>query len=357
MPIRVSQRPTQRQIAAQVGVSVTTVSRILNPDEPHPERWASQETIESIRKAAHTLGYRRNSLAVSLRTSRSQTVGVFLPSIGDYTLAAIFAGIDEVAREYGIMALTASTLDAPGLRSDRTLKMLDHLVDGIIFADAHLGEQYLSGAEAQRVPLVLVHRRHEEHVSVTADDVAAGRLAAEHLISLGRTRLAVIVGRRFMSTGVDRATGFIQAAEEAGLEKPVVYDHGFTVQAGRDAALAMLGRDNVPDGLFGMHDLCTLGATSVLRQHGYATGEDIAAVGSYDSPVAWACDLTSIGMGLHNMGRRSLELLLDRLGGKEITSETLPVSLTVRASSDPSLPRGDLTWGTIPGATNGTNHN
>ncbi|MCL1907152.1 MAG: LacI family transcriptional regulator [Propionibacteriaceae bacterium] len=347
MPIRINQRPTQRQIAARVGVSVTTVSRILNPSETHPERWASPETIEAIREVAEVLGYRRNSLAVSLRTSRSQTIGVFLPVIGDYTLASIFAGIDDVAREHGIMALTASTLDTPGLRSDRAMNMLDHLVDGIIGADAHLGERYLGGLDAQRVPIVLVHRRHDDHVSVTADDVAAGQMAARHLISLGRTRLAVIIGRRYMSTGVDRAAGFVQTALEAGLEEPVVYDHGFTVQAGREAALAMIGRESVPDGLFGMHDLCVLGATSVLRQHGYVTGEDVAAVGVYDSPVAGACDLSSIGIGLHNMGRRSLELLLDRLGGSDIESETLPVHLTVRASSDPSLQRTGHTWGTM----------
>ena len=340
MPSRVSQRPTQRQIAAQVGVSVTTVSRILNPEETHPERWASPGTVEAIRSAASTLGYRRNALAVSLRTSRSQTVGVLLPMIGDYVLASIFAGIDEVARENGMMAITASTLDEPALRSERTFKMLDHLVDGMIFADAHLDERFLDSIEAQRVPFTLVHRRHSRHVSVTADDVVAGRLIAEHLISLGRHRLAIITGRSFMSTGSDRTKGFIEAALQAGLPEPTIFDHGFTVRAGRDAALAMLARKPYPDAVFAIHDTAIMGFVSVMRQHGLSVPDDVAVAGFYDTPMAWASDLTSVSVSLQDMGRRSLELLIDRLSGKQIESEILPVTLTVRRSTDPSQPIG-----------------
>jgi LacI family transcriptional regulator len=260
--------------------------------------------------------------------------------IGDYVLATIFAGIDEVARENGVMAITASTLDEPALRAERTFKMLDHLVDGMIFADAHLDEHFLDGIEAQRVPFTLVHRRHSRHISVTADDRAAGRMAAEHLISLGRTRLAMVTGRRYMSTGTDRVEGFVSAALEAGLPEPTIYDNGFTVRAGRDAAVAMLARPPYPDGLFAFHDLAILGAASVFRHHGLRVPDDIATVGFYDSPMAWASDMTSIGVNLQDMGRRSLELLLDRLSGKPIESEVFPVTLTVRHSTDPSRPVG-----------------
>ena len=336
MPAHTNQRPTQRQIAALVGVSVTTVSRILNPDESNPERWASLQTVEAIQRAAAELGYRHNALAVSLRTSRSQTVGVLLPVLGDHVLSAIYAGIDTAAREHGMSTVNAATLDEPALRSERTFSLLDHLVDGMIFGDAHLNEVFLDNLEDQGVPFTLVHRRHARHVSVTADDYTAGRLAAEHLISMGRTRLVFITGRRFMSTGSDRTQGFVDFIAEAGLPEPTVFDLGFDVKSGREAASVMLAHPPYPDGVACIHDLAALGAISVFRQHGFKVPEDIAAIGFYDTPMAQATDLTSIATNLDHMGRRSLELLLDLLGGKKVQSEVLPVSLVVRGSTDPT---------------------
>jgi len=343
MPIRATQRPTQRQIAAQVGVSVTTVSRILNPEETNPERWASSETVEAIQHAAAALGYRRNALAVSLRTSRSQTIGVLMPYMGEYVLASIYEGIDEAAREHGMMAINAATLDEPALRAERTYSMLDHLVDGMIFADAHLDEHFLDELADQGIPFTLVHRSHERFVSVSSDEIAAGRMAAQHLISLGRTRLAVVTSKPFMSTASGRVQGFTQAAMEAGLPKPLVIDSGYDVQGGRDAGFIMLSHPPYPDGIFTIHDLAALGVMSVLRQHGMTIPDDAAVIGFYDTPMALATDLTSIGTCLHHMGRRSFELLLDRLGGKEIQSEVYPVTLTVRRSTDSSRPIGSDT--------------
>jgi len=338
MPTRINQRPTQRQIAAQVGVSVTTVSRILNPDESHPERWASPETVTAIQQAAAQLGYRHNALAVSLRTSRSQTVGVLLPVVGDFVTASIYSGIDDVAREHNMTALTASTLDEPVLRAERTFSLLDHLVDGVIFADAHLDEDFLDSLASQCVPFTLVHRRHPDHVCVTADDVAAGRLAAQHLIGLGRQRMAVISGPRFMSTGVDRSQGFIDAVAEAGLPAPTVFDSDLNVQAGSDAMRAMLASPPYPDAIFAVHDAAALGVMSVLRHVGLSVPDDVAVVGFYDTPMSSAMELTSISVDLNAMGRRALELLLARLSDQQIESEVCPVTLTVRRSTDPSLP-------------------
>ncbi|MCL2736241.1 MAG: LacI family transcriptional regulator [Propionibacteriaceae bacterium] len=336
MLARVNHRPTQREIAAQVGVSVTTVSRILNPSELHPNRWASEHTVAAIQAAAASMGYRHNALAVSLRTSRTQTVGVLVPMVGDYVLASIYSGIDEVAREHGITALTASTLDEPAVRAERTFSMLDHLVDGMIFADAHLDEHFLDSIAEQGVAFTLVHRRHDRHASVSSDDLTAGRLAAQHFISLGRKRLAVITGRRFMSTGSDRTQGFIDAALEAGLEEPRIIEAGFDVDAGREAGLAILTTSPLPDAIFAIHDRAALGVISILGLHGVIIPDDVAVIGFYDTPVSLATDLTSISTPLHQMGRRSLELLLDRLNGEPIESEVFPTTLTVRGSTDPS---------------------
>jgi len=255
-------------------------------------------------------------------------------------LSEVYSGIDEAAREHGMMAINAATLDEPALRSERTFAMLDHLVDGMIFADAHLDEHFLDEIADQGVPFTLVHRSHERFVSVSSDEKAAGRLAARHLIGLGRERLAVITARPFMSTASGRVQGFTEAALEAGLPQPTVIDSGFDVKAGRDAGFMMLAHPPYPDGIFAIHDLAAMGVMSVLRHHGLAVPDDVAVIGFYDTPMSLATDLTSIGTCLQHMGRRSFELLLDRLGGKQIESEVYPVTLTVRHSTDPSQPLG-----------------
>lgn len=333
-------RPTQRQIAAKVGVSVATVSRILNPDEAHPERWASPLTVAAIQAAAAQLGYRRNALAVSLRTSHSKTVGIMMPLVGDYVLSTIYDGIDQVARQHDMMTILTCALDEPALRAERTSTMLDHQVAGMIFGDARLDDEFLDSINTRGVPFTLVHRRHNNHVSVTADDVTAGRLAAQHLIDLGRRRLAIISGERFVPAWRDREQGFMTAVAEAGLPAPVLVETGFDVAASRDAALRMMERPPYPDGVFAVHDSTALGTISVLRQYGLHVPDDVAVIGFYNTPMSMATDLTSIDVDLMQMGRRSIQLLLDRLGGKEITSEVVPVSLAVRHSTDPSQPLG-----------------
>ena len=330
VPDRLGRRPTQRQIAAEVGVSVTTVSRILNPEETNPERWASARTIELIQAAAASLGYRPNALAVSLRTARSNTIGLILPTTGDPVISAIQAGIDQVAAENRMIPLVTCTLDQPGLRAQRTTTMLDHLVAGLIFADAALDESFLAEVGA---PFTLVHRRHPAYVSVGADDVAAGRLAAEHLIGLGRTRLAFIGGTSTQSTGRDRIEGFRTAIAAAGLPEPVIIETDHYVESGQHATRQLMSRTPRPDGIFAAHDWAAIGSLGVLRDYGLRVAEDVAVVGCYDTPLARATDLTSLAVDLGEMGRRACRLLLAQLAGEPVESETLPVTLVARGTT------------------------
>jgi LacI family transcriptional regulator len=341
VPINGNQRPTQRQIAAQVGVSVATVSRILNAQETKPERWASPKTVAAIQAAAAELGYRRNALAVGLRTQRSHTIGVLLAGLGDDPTARIVAGIDEVAREHNLTTLVTTTDDNPTLRTERTFSMLDRSVDGLIFADAHLEESFLDQLQALNIPFTLVQRRHRHHVGVTADDLMAGTLAADHLINSGRQQLAVITAPRYMSTGYERTKAYVERVAQAGLAEPRVLETGVDVEAGRQAALILLdGQGWTPNGVFATDDSAALGAIGVFRQRGWRVPEDIAVIGCHDTPTAAATGLSSLSTDLKAMGRRAMELLLDRFAGLEIESERLPVSLRVRHSTDPNQPIG-----------------
>ncbi|GAB3766485.1 LacI family DNA-binding transcriptional regulator [Microlunatus parietis] len=333
-----TRRPfTQRMIASDVGVSVTTVSRVLNPAETHPERWASPETVAAIIRSAERNGYRPNPHATSLRTARSNVVGVLVPRLQDFVLATIYEGIDEAATEAGVSTFVTNSLDKPDLQRVRTQQMLDRRVDGLIFGDAHLDDDFLDDLARQEVTFVLASRRHGDHVSVTCDDPAGGRLVAEHLLATDRREVAILAGLPFASTARERSQGLIDRFAEAGLEIPehrIVFN-GFDAAAGREAADQILARRPYPDAIFATNDFAAIGAMGALRDKGLQIPDDVAVVGYNDTPLAASLPipLTTIRSPMHEMGRQALQTLLRKLGGAEVESRRLTPELIIRAST------------------------
>lgn len=334
----VTRRPvTQRAIAEQVGVSVTTVSRVLNKREANPDRWASPETVAAIIAAAEAQGYRRNPHATSLRTSRSDLVGVLVPRLQDFVLATIYEGIDEAAGEHGISTFVTNSLDDPEQQRARTQSMLDRRVDGLIFGDAHLDDPFLDELAAQGVPFLLTSRRAGEHVSVTCDDPAGGRLIAEHLLAIGRKDVAILAGRPFASTARERTQGIVEGFRDVGIDVPehrIVWG-GFDAAAGRDGVERILSKRPFPDAIVATNDFAAIGAMGGIRDRGLRIPEDVALVGYNDTPLAASISipLTTVHSPMHEMGRRALEMLVDVLAGREVESERLAPELVVRGST------------------------
>jgi LacI family transcriptional regulator len=331
------QRTTQRMIAESVGVSVTTVSRILNPRETEPARWGSARTVQAILAAAQAQGYRPNPHATSLRTAHSNTIGVLVPKLQDYVLATIYGGIDEAAREHGISTFVANSEDLPELQRVRTGEMLNRLVDGMIFGDAHLDDPFLDELAAQRTPFVLTSRRRGDHLAVTCDDLRGGWLVAEHLLDIGCVDVAILAGQPYASTGVERTMGLVDRFREAGHEIPShrIVHSGFDAAGGREAAERVLATAPYPDAVFATNDFAAIGAMGVLRDKGMRIPDDVALVGYNDMPLAaeMYIPLTTVRSPMHDMGRRALEILLARLADRPAESVRLPPELIVRAST------------------------
>lgn len=332
---------TQRMLAELVGVSVATVSRVLNPNETQPERWASKETVAAIVSAAERNGYRRNPHAASLRTARSNLIGVLVPRLQDFVLATIYEGIDEAAREVGVSTFVTNSLDDPRLQRERTQSMLDRRVDGLIFGDAHLDDPFLDELAAQGVDFVLTSRRAGRHISVTCDDLAGGRMVAEHLLDIGRHKVAIVAGLPFASTARERTAGLVQRLREDGVLVPdhrIVYN-GFDAAAGRKSMEQILADQPYPDAVFAANDFAAIGAIGALREHGLRVPEDVAVVGYNDTPLAesMAIPLSTVRSPMHKMGRIALITLMARLSNKPVESQQLPPELIVRASSLPTL--------------------
>ncbi|TDC13625.1 LacI family DNA-binding transcriptional regulator [Streptomyces sp. 8K308] len=329
---------TLRTLADELGLHVSTVSRVLHAKPDEGRRAASPATIARVRELADRLGYQPNPHATSLRTQRSNLVGVLVPRLSDLVLATIYEGIEEAASERGLSTFVTNTRDQPQLQREHTEMVLARRVDGMIFGDAHADGAFLAETAARGVPFVLVSRHVADHVAVTCDDRLGGRLAAEHLLSLGHRRLAVLAGERYASTGIDRTAGFVEVCREAGVAvRPEHVVHSpFDAAGGREAAERLLALPGpAPTAIFAANDFAAIGAMGALRDHGRQVGSDVAVVGFNDTPLAaeLPVPLTSVRSPMHEMGRRALELLARLIAGEPAESERLAPTLKIRAST------------------------
>ncbi|WP_030058537.1 LacI family DNA-binding transcriptional regulator [Streptomyces novaecaesareae] len=335
----IESRPvTLRVIADRLGLDVSTVSRVLNGSEGDGRRAASGPTARRVRELADELGYRRNPAAVSLRTRRSNLIGVVFARLSEVVVATIYEGIEEEAARHGLAAFVTNTQDDPARQRERIAMVLGRRVDGVIIGDAHLDGAALADPVLRRTPHILVNRRTEgELPAVTCDDYRGGRLVAEHLLGLGHTRVGCVAGEPFASTGTDRTAGFVDRYAEAGLPVPaeLVRHCAFDTVGGRAAATALLTTPRRPTALFAVNDLAAIGVLGAARDLGLHPGRDLALAGFNDTPVAAELPvaLTTVRSPMAEQGRVAVRELLRRIGGEPPRSRRLRPELVVRASS------------------------
>lgn len=328
---------TLRKIADELGVSPSTVSRVLATPGGDALRWGSPETVDRIRTFAKQHGYRPNPQASSLRTRRSGLIGVLVPRLQDYVLATIYEGIEEAASEAGLSTFVTNSLDITENQRTRTRMMIDRRVDGLIYGDAHLDHQFLDEVHRQGIKFVLVSRAAGDYPSATTDDYKGGWLVGQHLADTGRRDVAVLAGLEFASTAFNRSSGCIAALQHSGIHVPperVIYT-GFDPAGGRAAAEQILAGGSVPDAMFATNDFAAIGAFGVLRDKGIHVPDDIALVGYNDTPLAegGAVPLTTVRSPMHEMGRQGVRLLLEVLAGRSPESVLLEPELIVRDTS------------------------
>ena len=335
--MRRSSPATLRSIADDLGLHVSTVARVLNGMR-EGERAASGATAERIRKRAAEVNYRPNPHAASLRTRRSNTVGVLVPRLSDLVLATVYEGIESASAERGLTAFVANTQDELAGQRKRIEMMLDRRVDGLILGDARSDDQSVLEELTQRdVPFVLVNRGVGDYPAATCDNYLGGRMAAEHLLSLRHRRVGVIAGLAHASTGIDRPAGFIDRFRESGIEvadENVVYS-GLDSVGGHFAADRMLDGSAPPTAMFAVNDFAAIGAAGAIRNHGLRVGADVSLIGFNN--IALAAELhvplTSIESHPFDMGRDAVKLLIDVLAGLPADQRRTEPALVVREST------------------------
>jgi LacI family transcriptional regulator len=330
---------TMKRIAAELGVSVTTVSKVLN-DQPD----IGAATRARVLAKVEELGYRPNAVARSLSLRRTHTLGVVIPDLMHSFFVEIVAGIESVTSAKGYGLLLCSSNENP--RKERSeLEMLRaRQVDGIVLASAHVSgnTDVLKQIAALGSALVMIDRDDHPRVKchrVLTDDEDVGRLATAHLLERGRRRIAHIGGPPIVHAK-RREAGYLAALRRAGVRPAgdLIVRAGFMETDGYRAMTQLLTLDPPVDAVFAANDPAAIGAMKAIWEAGLRVPDDIAIVGAGD--VAHGdllrVPLTTVAWSKEDLGRRAAELLLDQIGphpSGPFRRVVIPPQLVVRESS------------------------
>jgi LacI family transcriptional regulator len=342
--VRTGAPVTLRDVARVAGVHPATVSRALNEET---RALVNEETARRVLKAAEELGYRPNPIARGLKTNRSYTIGVLIPDLTNPLFPPILRGIEDRLETDGYTPLIANTDNDPERELLDSQTMRARQVDGIIAATARRDHRLHDALLEAGTPLVLVNRRQEALPvsSATADDRMGMRLAVEHLLSLGHTRIAHLAGPLDYSTGLDRHESFRETMQAAGLEPDpelVLAAEAFTESEGARLCGQLMAGGGEFTAVAAANDLIALGCYDVFAERRVRCPEEISVVGFNDMPFAARFNppLTTIHIPHYEIGKGAAQLMLERLqdGDSPPREIRLEPSLVVRGSTGPPRP-------------------
>jgi DNA-binding LacI/PurR family transcriptional regulator len=334
-------RPTMRDVAERAGVSVQTVSNLVN------ERFhlMTDETRVRVQEAMVQLGYHRNVAARSLRSDRTDTLGFLLLDEGSRFLAdpmtdLVIAGIGDVARDrgYGLL-IQAARPDGP--RPELLKPLLENRADGaflFLSGERELRRWYAARLIELGFPFVLLEPSDDPAVaSVTPDDREGARRLTEHLIAGGHRRIAFVATSASWPMIEQRLLGYRDALAAAGLQTVEVFRGEWTAASGADHARALMATPDPPTAIMCGNDLLAAGAVRGLRALGKRVPDDVAVTGFDDFDFAELIEpaLTTVRVPGYELGRAAAELLVDMLEGTEPAERrvVLPVETRVRESA------------------------
>jgi LacI family transcriptional regulator len=326
-------RVTLHDVAAAAGVSKSTVSRIL--DERLPQ--SDNDTARRVRQVAADLGYIRDISASSLRRGKTMAIGVIVPRLTDTVMAMLYEAIAKACAKSGRIALVATTDDNIDADERAAETLIQRGVDGLILATARTGDDLPDKLEKRGVPHVLALRTDGHSPSAIGDDRLGGYLATRHLIDLGHQRIAIIAGPSFASSSRERLAGYKQALEEASiaLDPSLIMESSFSIEAGAEAAEAIMALDQRPTAIFAVNDNTAIGALSKLTNMGITVPGDISLVGYNDIPIVshLPTPLTTMRVPFDQIAAAALELLdTPPAAGNSATMLVAPTLIPRRSS-------------------------
>lgn len=330
-----SAKVTLAHVAEEAGVSVMTVSRVVN-DRPG----VGASTRARVRRAIAALGYRPNIVARGLKAHRSRTIGLIVPDVTNPYFPSIVRGAEDVAIAHGYTLLLTNVIEDVEREVAALEAFEDRRVDGVIACSPRLSAARLDALLARHHAAVIVNRRSNPDVagSVRLDHEHGMRQLIRHLLATGCRRLGVLAGPSDSHAGRERLLGIERETREHGVEvsPELVIPGPPTIEGGQNATLAVLERFPAVDALVCFNDLVAAGALLTLRDRGIAVPERVSVVGYDDIDFArmFSPPLTTMHAATYDLGRHAMTMLLERMEGRGHGVDiVLQPELVVRSST------------------------
>jgi len=332
--------PSIKEVARLAGVSITTVSRVINNKEP-----VKKETAEKVWEAVHLLNYQPNLLARSLRNQQSKLLGLLVPDIENPIFARLAKHLEEAASKKGYSLIFCNTNDDPEKERNYLEILVQRQVEGIVFSRVSDERLFFKTPQLSRIPYIVLDRtlEIEEAPTIKLDNYAAGVLAASHLLNLGHKKFACLAGPLKIKICRERFYGFLDTLEKSGigLREEFIEEGDFKIEEGKKAMNRILNSSPLeqPTAVFSMNDLMAIGAIQAIKGRGLSVPGDVSVIGLDNIPL---CDvvsppLTTIAQPFDEMAKEGISLLLKLIEGKKIRKTTIVLQpeLVIRNSTAP----------------------
>lgn len=327
-------------IAKQLNISPATVSRGL---KDHPA--INKNTRRKIADAAKELGYRSNNLASSLRSKRTNTIGVIVPRLNSNFMSAAIAGMESVANEEGYNLIISQSLESAAKEVANAHAMFNNRVDGLLMSLAYDTNDFthLESFLTKKTPIVLFDRTYEnsECLSIVIDNYKAAYEVTKHLMAQGCKRIMHLAGNITRNVYADRLRGYKDALEHGGIayDETLVLTSKLSEEDGTAAGAHILSMEKRPDGIFAANDACGIFCMLKLKSAGVKIPGEIAVAGFNNDAMCMVCEpnLTTVNYPAYAMGKVAATYLINHLSGVGINDHTntivLRSDLVVRKSS------------------------
>ncbi|MCR6479800.1 LacI family DNA-binding transcriptional regulator [Variovorax sp. ZS18.2.2] len=328
---------TIKDVALRAGVSVTTVSHVVNDT-----RHVSAKGRERVELAIRELGYVPNAMARSLKSNTTSTLGMLIPNSSNPYFAEIVRIVEDRCFGAGYTLVLCNTDDEPRRQSVYLQVLAERRIDGLIVVSTGDDDSLVTQLQGLRIPTVLVDREIADPSCdlVETAHMQGGLLAVRHLLSLGHKRIACIGGPVGLTPSEQRIEGWRMALAEAGATPnadALLWRGAFTSQSGYEAMHAILRTEHPPSAVFVCNDLMAIGALRAAHESGVHVPDELSIVGfddielsAYTSPP-----LTTVAQPKERIGALAVDMLLERVGGKrrDARKVVLQPELRVRAST------------------------
>ncbi|MEZ4779708.1 MAG: LacI family DNA-binding transcriptional regulator [Flavobacteriaceae bacterium] len=312
---------TLKQIAENLGISITTVSKALKNYSD-----VSNATKERVKEEAKRLNYKPNVFAVNLRTKESKTVGLIIPEVVHHFFSSVVNGIIEQAEKKGYLVIILQSNESYKLEKKQIDLLIRKRVDGVMIslANKSIDIAHLKELQSHEIPLVMFDKisKMVNCSKIIINDREAAYNATKHLIDSGCKKIAHFRGALQPQNSIDRFLGYKKALEDHGLtyDSSMVYlCENVDYEDGRNAAIQLLKDKKEVDGIFAITDMAAVGAIAVFNENGIKVPEDISIMGFSNWFLSQAItpSLSTVNQPGFEMGKKTFKLLFKEMKAKK----------------------------------------